>query len=64
MYVPTTIIYSEVSQESGVVSEYSSVTIYPDNLKFRIHQSVILLDWRQYGVDGWIQFALAVDPLI
>ena len=26
--------------------------------------TVILLDWRQYGVDGWIQFALAVDPLI
>ena len=25
---------------------------------------MILLDWRQYGVDGWIQFALAVDPLI
>ena len=31
-------IYSEVGQESGVVSEYSGVTIYPDNLKFRMHQ--------------------------
>lgn len=29
-----------------------------------IDRAVILLDWRQYGVDGWIQFALAVDLLI
>jgi len=30
----------------------------------RAADPVILLDWRQYGVDDWIQFALAVDPLI
>jgi hypothetical protein len=29
-----------------------------------VYLAVILLDWRQYGVDGWIQFALAVDLLI
>jgi len=38
--------------------------LHTEALHEALHKAVILLDWRQYGVDGWIQFALAVDPLI